>query len=152
MNENNDKKVVVEGTFDCFHDGHKHLLQKANSLGSVKIALTTDKMAQRIKGREVDSYTLRKENLCNFLVNPEIEAIEDPVSFLLYEQFDYMIVSPKTKFRAEKINISRKINNEKEIKIVEVNTLLAEDGEPISSARIREGEIDVAGKLIINKK
>ncbi len=46
-----EKKVLVFGTFDSLHDGHRFFLREARRLGSRLIAsLATDEVVQRIKG------------------------------------------------------------------------------------------------------
>jgi len=140
-------KVVVGGTFDLLHKGHRGFLSKAASLGEVKIGLTSDEMAKRTKGVEVESYEKRKENLLSFLPDAEIERIDEPMGFAPYEDFDYIVVSEETRPRAEKINEERKKQGKKEAEIVEVELVLAKDGKPISSSRIRKGEINKEGEV-----
>ena len=146
--ENLSKKVVVGGTFDSFHKGHEHLLKKARSLGEVKIGLTSNKMAKENKGVEVEPFEDRKEHLLDFLPDAKVEKIEEPIGFSLYEDFDYIVVSDETRLRAEKINEERENIGKKRIEIVEVDFYLAQDGKPVSSTRIREGEIDREGTVI----
>jgi len=148
-NEKNlQKRVVVGGTFDSFHKGHEHLLGKASSLGEVKIGLTSDRMAKENKGVEVEPFEERKNHLLDFLPNAQVEKIDDPIGFALYEDFDCIVVSNETRLRADKINDERENINKKKMEVVEVDFYLAQDGKPISSTRIREGEIDREGKLI----
>ncbi len=142
------QKVVVGGTFDFLHKGHRELLKKADSLGGVKIGLTSNKMAEQTKGVEVEDYEKRKERMLEFFPEAEVEKIEDPVGFAVEEDFDYIVVSLQTRSRAENINEKRKEAGKKEMEIVEIELILAEDGEPISSTRIREGEIDEEGNLL----
>lgn len=142
------QKVVVGGTFDFLHKGHRELLKKADLLGGVKIGLTSNEMAKQTKGVEVEDYEKRKERILEFFPEAEVEKIEEPVGFAVEEDFDYIVVSLQTKSRAEKINEKRKEDGKKEMEIVEIELILAEDGEPISSTRIREGEIDEEGNLL----
>jgi pantetheine-phosphate adenylyltransferase len=142
------KKVVVGGTFDSLHKGHRYFLEKAASLGSVKIGLTSDEMALETKGEGVESFEERSKHLLSFLADVEIEKIDDSVGFATKEDFDYIVVSSETRTRAEKINQERELFGKEKIEIVEVDFILAEDGEPISSTRIRAGEIDKEGNLI----
>ncbi len=142
------KKVVVGGTFDLLHRGHREFLTKASSLGELKIGLTSDEMAKRTKGVEVEKYEEREKNLLELFPKAKIEKIDDPVGFALYEDFDFIVVSLETRSRAEKINSKRKDNGKNEMEIVEVDFVLATDGNPVSSSRIRKNEIDKEGKLI----
>ncbi len=142
------KKVVVGGTFDSLHKGHRYLLEKASSLGEVKIGLTSDEMALETKGEKVEEFEERYNHLHDFLPTARIEKIDNSFGFALEEDFDYIVVSSETRTRAEKINEERELSGKTAIEIVEVDFVLAEDGEPISSTRIRAGEIDREGNLI----
>jgi Predicted nucleotidyltransferase len=53
--------------------------------------------------------------------------------------------------RAVKINKIRTSRNLPKLRIHVVRLLLAEDGRVIRSSRIRAGEIDGDGKLLVNK-
>ncbi len=145
---NKSKKVVVGGTFDSLHKGHKHLLKKATSLGNLKIGLTSNEMARKTKGIGVEKHEERHQSLLYFFPEAKIEKINDSYGFALDEDFDFIVVSSETRLRAEKINSERRAIGRKNLEIVEVDLLLAEDGEPISSTRIREGEIDKEGKKL----
>lgn len=53
----NMEKVIVFGTFDIVHEGHKFMLNSAKKLGeTLFVVVTTDEMVKRLKGR----YPLRK--------------------------------------------------------------------------------------------
>jgi len=147
------KKVVVGGTFDVLHKGHKALLKKAVSLGEVIIGLTSNTMARRRKKRKVRDFKLRKKELEDFIkkefkVKPKIVKIKNKFGFTLEKDFNYIVVSPETYKTAVKINKKRQKRNKKPIKIVKIKFILAEDGKPISATRILKGEIDREGKLL----
>ena len=147
------KKVVVGGTFDILHEGHKALLRKAFKLGAVTIGLTSNIMARKIKRREVKDFKYRKKELedfitKNFSIKSKIIKIEDKFGLTLGEDFDYIVVSPKTYKTAVLINKKRQKTNKKPIKIVKIKFILAQDRKPISSARILKGEIDKEGRLL----
>ncbi len=142
------KKVVVGGTFDLLHKGHKELLKKASSLGKLKVGLSSDRMAKEFKGREVEEFEVRMNNIRYFLNEAEVEEINDPFGFAVEEDFDYIVVSSETRKRAEEINKKRSDEGRKEMDIVEIDFVLAEDGNPISSTRIRNGVIDKEGNLL----
>lgn len=142
------KKIVVGGTFDSLHKGHRCFLERATSLGTVKVGLTSDKMALETKGEGVESFEERSQHLLDFISDLEIEKIDNSFGFAVEEDFDYIVVSSETRTRAEKINQERELLGKEKIEIVEVDFILADDGEPISSTRIRSGEIDKEGNLI----
>ena len=135
------KKVVVGGTFDILHEGHKAFLRKAFTLGEVTIGLTSDIWAENIKKRKVKNFKYRKKELEDFArkefkVKPKIVKIEDKFGPTLKEDFDYIVVSPETYPRAILINLKRKNIKKKLIKIVKIEFVLDEDGKPISATRI----------------
>ncbi len=150
---NRSKKVVIGGTFDILHDGHKALLRKAFELGEVAVGLTSDIMAREMKNREVQGFEYRKKELEDFIrgefkAEPEIVKIEDKFGFTLEKNFDYIVVSPETCETAQLINVERQRKKKKPIKIVEIKLVLAEDGKPISSKRISREKIDRKGRLL----
>lgn len=135
------KKVVVGGTFDFLHKGHKALLSKAFEVGEhVIIGLTSEKMKN-----QASPFEKRKEKLEAFIKNKgEYEIIEifDPYSIAIdMEELEAIVVSKETKARAKEINEIRKKKGLKPLKIIEIPMVLAYDGKPISSTRIRRGEI-----------
>lgn len=148
------KKVVIGGTFDILHKGHKALLAKAFELGELKIGLTSDQFAKSLKKREINDFKIRKKNLKDFIENNfrkrvKIVKIDDIFGPTLKEDFDFIVVSPETYQNALKINQKRKKLKKVPIKIVKINFVLADDGKPISCTRILKGEIDRNGKECI---
>jgi len=144
--------VAIGGTFDVLHDGHKALLKKAYTLGDVIIGLVSDEMARK-KALVVNTYQSRKKAVTVYIkaltgTDPLIVALNDPFGPTLEERFDYIVVSPETLAVAKKINALRSQRGLLPIKIVCVNFVLAQDGKPISSTRIHNGEIDAHGVLL----
>ncbi len=148
-------RVVLGGTFECLHDGHRELINKAFELagdGEVDIGLTSDEMANK-RPRHVPDYNYRKEKLIEYIdeISKEQEyniiKLNDPYGKTLTLDYDYIVVSPETYPVALKINSIRRDKNLKEIEVVKVEYVLAEDKKPISSTRIVEGEIDIHGHL-----
>lgn len=45
-------KVLVNGCFDCLHDGHRAFLKTAASFGELLIGLNTDESIRQLKGPE----------------------------------------------------------------------------------------------------
>jgi pantetheine-phosphate adenylyltransferase len=144
--------VAVAGTFDVLHDGHKAILKKAYTLGNVIIGLVSDEMAEK-KAHVVNNYTSRKKSLTAWITTltgtePQIVAISDCYGPTLEQSFDYIVVSPETLPTAEEINTLRSQRGFPPIKIECVDFVLAQDGKPISSTRIQNGEIDEHGVLL----
>lgn len=146
------KKVIIGGTFDLLHAGHKALLKRAFELGSVRIGLVANTMAEMTKGRKVADFSERKSDLENFIKNElnsqaEIFPLYDRFGPALEEDFDYIVTSPETYETAFAINKERKKLKKKPIEIVRIDYVLAQDGQPISSTRIHSGEIDRDGRI-----
>ncbi len=148
-------KVAVGGTFDKFHDGHKKLLSTAFELGDqIEIGVTSDAFGG-LKG-DIDSCKERMNNLKLFFSdksNFNVVPLEDPFGTTIYEEdFDAIVVSEETEPTALKINEIRLSKGMEPLDIVVVSFVLAEDGNPISSTRIRSGEINRNGIIIINRE
>jgi cytidyltransferase-like protein len=156
-------KVVVGGTFDFFHKGHRMLLLKAIESGEeIMVGITSDEMAEKQRGYKVNSFEERKEAVEKVLkahkVKYEIIMIKDPCGrndkfgSAADENYDVIVVSPETKAMAEKINDARVKKGNKPMKVVQIPCYLAEDQKSISSKRIRRGVIDEEGRVKGEKK
>jgi len=148
-------RVVVGGTFEYLHRGHRELLKKAFDTGDyVFIGITSDEFKDKCRIR----FEERKRRVESFVKKFEkeykIEKIEDRYGPTLDEDFDIIVVSKETRKTAEEINELRRKRGLRPINIVEIPLIFAEDLMPISSRRIRDGEIDEEGRrlkpLIVN--
>ena len=151
MNSKKYDKVAVGGTFDKFHDGHKKLLSTAFEIANnVEIGVTSDAFGG-LKG-DIDSCKVRMENLKSFFKdysNFIIVPLDDPYGTTIYDSdFDAIVVSEETEPTAVEINKIRVSKGMDPIDIVVVSFVLAYDGTPISSTRIRRGEINKNGDVI----
>ena len=147
------KKVVIGGSFNVLHKGHKTLLSKAFKLGNVTVGLTSNILARKIKRRKIKDFKYRRKELKNFIkkefdIKPKIVKIEDKFGLTLKKDFDYIVVSPRTYKTALLINQERQKRNKKPIKIIKINFVLAQDRKPISSTRILKGEITRQGRKL----
>ncbi|BDH79787.1 MAG TPA: phosphopantetheine adenylyltransferase [Methanothermobacter sp.] len=147
------KLAAVGGTFDKFHKGHQTLLKKAFKVAeTVAIGVTSDKFAAQKD--PIEPCKKRIENLKKYLKkqgykNFYIEKLEDPYGPTIDEEkFEAIIVSEETQPRAEQINKIRKEKKLPPLDIITISMVKAEDGRPISSTRIRRGEIDKKGKIL----
>ena len=151
------KRVVVGGTFDCLHDGHVAFLTKAFEIGDrVLIGICSDEMQGLLQKDSAGILPLgvRMRVIKKFLrvrgwlKRAELVTISDPMGPAVEEAgLEAIVVSPETRKRAEEINGIRRSRGLAPLQIVEIPFTLAEDGKPISSIRIRYGEIDPHGKL-----
>ncbi len=147
--------VCVGGTFYPLHNGHKTLLRKAFEVagpeGSVFIGLTTLDMIKK-KGK-IASFQKRKHLILQFLSEEKvpplatIQPLFDKFGPTLEGDFDAIVVSPETEQTAEEINRRRTSLGKTPMKIIMIPYVLAEDGKPISSSRIRRKEIDEKGSM-----
>jgi len=150
-------KVMVGGTFDPLHDGHKRLLSRtfelAGPAGQVVIGLTTDSFAST-KIHPIRPYETRRQDLIAYIKQKcypatwSIEPLNDRYGPALDADFDALVVSEETLPAAVEINRLRRERRKKKVDIHQITCVLAEDGRWISSSRIWRGEIDVHGNLL----
>jgi len=148
------KVVATGGTFDHLHRGHMALLSKSFQVGdSVVIGVTSDAFARR-EGKHPDQdYGGRVRALKTF-IRREFPGRK----YIIAELDDYFgpgIASPEvqaivvSRETAKRVHIANDLRREKgypPLETVVVDFVLAADSKPISSTRIRKGEIDAEGK------
>jgi cytidyltransferase-like protein len=151
------KKVAVGGTFDELHRGHKALLSKAFDVGEkVVIGLSTDDFVAKMdKSHVTASYAERFRELEAFLDDSslmersEIVPLNDSYGLTLSGTgLDALVVSKETARIADQINKLRVEAGHPPLKIVIVKMVPAENCLPISTTRIRKGEIDRNGHML----
>jgi pantetheine-phosphate adenylyltransferase len=151
-------RIAVGGTFDPLHAGHKALLAKASELsrgGKLLVGLTSNEMV-RNKFHDVADYQQRFAEVLGYIrsqgIEPVIVRLDDPYGPTIKDDFDHIVVSPETHPVALKINKIRGEKGLRSLKIVLVDYVLADDGLPISSTRIKRGEIDASGRVLDKKR
>jgi pantetheine-phosphate adenylyltransferase len=151
------RKVAVGGTFDEFHRGHKVLLMKAFEIGEhVLIGLCTDEFAKRLdKPHVTASYKERLKELRAFLEalnlsdKAEIIPLNNPYGKTLTDTcIEALVVSEETEKTALKINQKRREVQLPPLTIITINMVPAENFKPISTTRIRKGEMDREGHML----
>jgi pantetheine-phosphate adenylyltransferase len=148
------KNVAVGGTFDRFHKGHEKLLNEAFKIGdNVLIGVTSDEFGGK-KGN-IDHCSKRISRLEEFLQKFNsryiVKKLEEPYGPTIHDsKIDAIVVSRETKPTADKINKIRQEKGMNPLEIFIIDWVMADDGKPISSTRIRNGEIDRNGKVLKN--
>ncbi len=145
---------VVGGTFDHFHEGHKALLKAAlQTAERVIIGVATSKITQQKHFfSSLEPYVIREKAVAEYIRKNKAESrvriipINDIYGNTLQEKnIDAIFVTEETKNVVSLLNTQRQRVGMKEMEMVVVPYVLAEDSLPISSERIRRGEIDRKG-------
>ncbi len=151
-------KVIIGGTFNYLHDGHKTLFDKACEVGKiVLVGITSDEMARgsREPG-EIKNYNLRKKELVKYLnknypkIKFEISEITEVYNRPLTQDLgaDAIVASEGKKQIIKKINALRAKNKLEQLEPILVPYVLAEDCTPIKSTKIMNGEMDRHGRML----
>ena len=151
------EKVAVGGTFDKLHRGHKALLSKAFEIGEkVVIGLSSDDFVSKMgKPHLTATYHERLKELEVFLEKKslakraEIVPLNDSYGLTVSRKgLDALVVSEETESVTDKINKIRVDAGLSPLKIIAISMVPAENCTPISTTRIRSGEIDRNGHLL----
>jgi cytidyltransferase-like protein len=150
-------EALVGGTFDRFHPGHKKLLTTAfEQSEKVTIGIATEKLfADKVYARLIEDYQTRKQSVSQFLSDNHVDSrativpIHDIYGTSLEDAYDAIFVTEETSGNALKINEERSKRSLPSLAIITVPFVLADDTLPISSERIRKGEIDRKGKSYV---
>jgi pantetheine-phosphate adenylyltransferase len=150
--------VAVGGTFDEFHRGHRALLMKAFEVGEqVLIGLSSDQFVKKLsKPHQTARYEQRLEELKAFLhehgfsQRAKIIPLNDVYGVTLSSKgcLEALIVSKETEPTGIKINEKRKELGLHPLQIAVIEMIPSENHSPISTTRIRRGEIDHEGHLL----
>jgi pantetheine-phosphate adenylyltransferase len=148
--------VATGGTFDILHRGHYTLLLKAFEVGKqVIIGISSDNYVTIKKKKITNEYSVRLKNLKKF-----IEDKFHKSNYSIYELNDFygptvlsgdvqaIVTTEASKENCIKINELRKSKGMPQLEIIVVPLVEDQEGNVISSTRIREGEIDINGNKI----
>lgn len=164
--------AILGGTFTPIHSGHRALLHRAFQTashdgtgdGHVVVGLTSTSLAEQTRSdpshaEQLGSFRDRRDAL-----DAELDRMDDAYT-ASYEilrledahgpartraDLDALVVSPEAKaqYRAHELNQRRVDAGLRPLEIHTPPFVVAEDGDRISSTRIRNGEIDVHGQVI----
>ena len=144
-------RLVLGGSWDLFHSGHRYILLKAFEMAEkIDVGISSDEMLREKLGEKPqDGFEKRKRNVESFLNSLGLEEISTVELNGIYgtavEKGEKLLVTPETEENGRKINRKRKSLDREKLEIETVRKLEAYDGKPISSTRIRKGEIDENG-------
>jgi len=154
------KLLACGGTFDLLHAGHKAFLKKVfDSSDKVLLGITSNLYIQSLKNNlHIEDFEIRKQVVEHFLesigvlAKAQIVSIDSAYEPYLETSLDYqaIAVTPQTEQAAIEINIKRKQNGAPKLEVVVIPMKQAQDGELISSTRIRNGEINRDGRFYLN--
>ena len=153
--------VALGGTFDVLHAGHKRLLSEAFRLGDeVLIGVTSDHLVKSLKkNHPVRPFPQRVRDVRSFLrtrrwsSRARISELNEPYGpAYRRKKLQALIVSKGTLERGRFLNKLRAAQGLKPLHLEVVGLLGAEDGKPISTTRIRDGEIDLRGHLLKRRR
>lgn len=147
--------VATGGTFDIIHKGHMTLLSEAFSISKkVIIGLTSDEMALK-KGKILQNdYSKRLENLVKKIEKNfpdkdfQISKLDSDFGpAVLEKEVQALVVSGETSHQGDVLNQLRKQRELPSVDVIIVPMVLADDGNRISTTRIKDKQIDFDGNL-----
>jgi len=167
-----ERTAILGGTFTPLHNGHRALLHEAfqtashdgPDAGHVVVGLTSTALAKRTRSDPahaelLGSFDERRaaldaelDRVCGaYTASYEIIELTDTQGpAATREDVDALVVSPEAKAqrRAHELNRQRIEHGRRPLEVHTPPFVIAEDGTRISSTRIRNGEIDVHGRVV----
>jgi len=148
--------AVLGGTFDHLHVGHHALLASAFRAGhEVAVGVTTDQfVAEHPKpsATRIQPYATRRAALVRWLRRNyprrrwRVTALENPFGRSIDSEVGVLVVSSDTQKGGRAVNRERRRLGRRSVPLVVVPLVLGDDLEPVSSRRIRTGEVGPDGR------
>lgn len=148
--------AVLGGTFDHLHVGHHALLATAFRVGNeVAIGLTTDRFVAdhpKPDAPRIEPYAVRHSTLTRWIRRNfpgrkwRVVPLENPFGRSVDPEVDALVVSKDTLAGGRAVNRERRRLGRDPIPLVVVPLVLADDLEPVSSRRVRAGEVGTDGR------
>lgn len=144
-------KVIVGGSWDRFHAGHRSILLETVARGRhVDIGVTSDRFMQE---KDVDDYSgfqQRSKAVQRFVKRL---GVQDRTRILRIDGFrgnavqdgDALVVTEETRSRGEEINRERTRSGNDPLDLLTISRVQCTDGRPLSASRIRDGAVDRDG-------
>ena len=148
--------VATGGTFDEIHSGHLALLSRAFQAGEkVIIGVSTDQFAKK-RGKKLNHDFKERVSSLREAIAKEIGSVDYEIAGLEADfgpavtsgDVGALVASTETQAKGAILNEMRARLGLEPVVVIAVELIKAEDGSPISSTRIRAGEIDGTGKLV----
>jgi pantetheine-phosphate adenylyltransferase len=146
--------ATVAGTFDHFHAGHRALIDEVfRQAEHVSVGVAVSELSQhKLFSTSIEPMDLRLQTIEDYLkIQNYIDratifdlktvegiALQDPT-------LDAIFVTPDTVANAEKINYQRTTSGMTAMEAITVPMAVSDDGQPISSTRIRQGLVSRDG-------
>ena len=149
------KHIILAGTFDHFHFGHKQFINTAlHQASQISCGLTTNWVKKSKKyPLAIQSYKKRLQNLRNFLEKGQqnkvkIFPLNDPFGpAVSSSSLDAIAATKENLKKTILINKERKIRGLKPLSISLTDLVKTKDRQKLSSTRIRKGEINHNGLI-----
>jgi cytidyltransferase-like protein len=148
--------AVLGGTFDHLHLGHAALLATAFRVGrDVSVGVTTDRFVAahpKPLATRIQSYAARRRALKHWIDRHHpgrsyrLSPLENAFGRSVEDGVDVLVISADTLSGGRAVNAERRRLGRPPVPLEVVPVVLADDLRPISSRRIRAGEIDREGR------